>query len=106
MSSCGVVKEVPKLAGDSQPSGMSIASCSGMSMPKDELQAAPPDDGGHVGSYTLPSDVLQIADPDEPKSPALHRDQERPSSGSQNVRWIIWGGVFLLGAVGIIFGLR
>jgi hypothetical protein len=32
-------------------------------------RASPPDDGGHVGSYTQPADVMEVSDEDGPVPP-------------------------------------
>lgn len=40
-----------------------------------ELEASPPDDGGHTGSYSVPQDQLVEPGPQRwGKAPALHRD--------------------------------
>ncbi len=44
----------------------------------EDLVAAPPDDGGHQGSYTIPEDTLEAHAADRaPQAPALHRDPDR-----------------------------
>jgi hypothetical protein len=50
--------------------------------------AAPPDDGGHQGSFTVPSDERQVPD-GEPRHPPSDQDPARP------------GGE---GAAGAVFG--
>jgi hypothetical protein len=45
--------------------------------------AAPPDDGGHQGSYTTPDQTLEIHAADRPpQGPALHRDLDRYNSAA------------------------
>lgn len=75
-----------------------------MSKRKDDLSAAPPDDG-HMGSMTKPGDTLQTSDPDEPKSPALSQDQQGQKSGSQSVPGLILIGIVLIFIVAVVMGL-
>jgi hypothetical protein len=45
--------------------------------------AAPPDDGGHLGSYTTPDQELEIHAADRPPAaPALNRDLDRHPQGA------------------------
>lgn len=60
--------------------------------------AAPPDDGGHQGSYTTPEDTLELHAADSaPRAPALHRDPDRLDNtrdGASPVAMIGWGVMF------------
>lgn len=61
--------------------------------------AAPPDDGGHQGSYTTPEDTLEMHAADRPAhSPALHTDPDRLANargGSSPVTMIGWALLFV-----------
>jgi hypothetical protein len=47
------------------------------------VAAAPPDDGGHRGSYSTPEDELEVHAADRPpQAPALHRDLDRAKGAS------------------------
>lgn len=71
----------------------------------DTPAAAPPDAGGHLGSYTTPADVEEIRDADgPPEAPALHRDPsahtESASRGVGAAPWMAFAIIVLaLGAV-------
>jgi hypothetical protein len=60
--------------------------------------AAPPDDGGHQGSYTTPEDTLEMHAADRPaRSPALHRDPDRldkARDGASPITMIAWALLF------------
>jgi hypothetical protein len=60
--------------------------------------AAPPDDGGHQGSYTTPEDTVEMHAADRPsRSPALHRDPDRldkSRDGASPVTMIAWALLF------------
>jgi hypothetical protein len=54
--------------------------------------AAPPDDGGHQGSFTRPDEVLEMHAADQPpEAPPLHRDPVRLASASDSVHplWML-----------------
>lgn len=54
--------------------------------------AAPPDDGGHQGSFTRPEDELEMHSADQPPNgPPLHRDPVRLESASDGVNplWML-----------------
>jgi hypothetical protein len=61
--------------------------------------AAPPDDGGHQGSFTTPDQALEMHAADRPpQAPALHRDPARYDSdagGASPLSLIIGALVFL-----------
>ena len=75
-------------------------------MRDDDLTAAPPDAGGHLGSTTKPGDTLQTGDPREPKSPALNQDTQGPKAGSQSVPWLILLLVGVILLIAVMMGLR
>jgi hypothetical protein len=39
--------------------------------------AAPPDDGGHAGSFTRPEQQIHVGEDGERRGPSLHRDTTR-----------------------------
>jgi hypothetical protein len=46
--------------------------------------AAPPDDGGHQGSYTTPEQTIEMHAADRPdQAPALNRDLDRASPSGE-----------------------
>jgi len=73
----------------------------------DSTRAAPPDDGGHQGSYTLPQDEMEAHAADRPpNNPPLQRDQRRVGASGQGaspVWMLLW--VLLLLAVAALFML-
>ena len=48
-----------------------------MALNRDDLQAAPPDDGGHQGAHTKPQDMLQTPELDAPAQPETAHDPVR-----------------------------
>jgi hypothetical protein len=50
----------------------------GMTLNRQSPAAAPPDDGGHQGSYTTPDQTMEAHAADRPdQAPALNRDLDR-----------------------------
>jgi hypothetical protein len=70
---------------------------------RDEMGAAPPDDGGHLGDMSRPDDLLQQATEEDGPQPALHQDAPDPAkqgtAPGAGMLWCIGGGVVLLVAV-------
>lgn len=70
-----------------------------------DVQAAPPDDGGHQGSFTRPQDVMtdpSIGDRETPSPPMHHNAVSRPRHSPS------WVGVLIVLAclaLGIFFGI-
>jgi hypothetical protein len=61
--------------------------------------AAPPDDGGHSGSFATPHAELELHAADRPpQAPALHGDRERAngaSDGSSPAALVVAGLIFI-----------
>jgi len=65
----------------------------------DHLRAAPPDDGGHHGSYTLPEETMAVSGGEGPE-PALSRDTTAARSP-----WRLTWGVAALAAVVVLLSM-
>lgn len=64
-------------------------------MARDELVAAPPDDGGHQGVFSLPTDELQ--EPDGcARHPPMDADPAEPGGKGSAVGMIVWALVFAI----------
>jgi hypothetical protein len=61
----------------------------------DDLVAAPADDGGHQGSFTVPSDELQTPD-GEPRHPPTDQDPARPGGDGNASSAFGWGVAFVV----------
>jgi hypothetical protein len=63
------------------------------------VAAAPPDDGGHRGSFSTPRDELEVHAADRPpQAPALHRDRDRArgaSDGASPISLIVAGLIII-----------
>lgn len=63
--------------------------------------AAPPDDGGHQGSYTTPDQTMEMHAADRAAhAPALHRDLDRYTSDSGGAK-----PVWMLVVAGLLIAL-
>jgi hypothetical protein len=63
-------------------------------------RAAPPDDGGHQGSYTLPQDEMEVHAADRPPAnPPLHRDLDRVGERGRGASpvWMVFWALILIG---------
>lgn len=61
--------------------------------------AAPPDDGGHQGSYTTPDQTMEMHATDRAdEAPFLHRDLDRAGSaaGGANPVWMACTAILLI----------
>jgi hypothetical protein len=70
--------------------------------------AAPPDDGGHQGSYTTPDQTLEVHAADRPpEAPALHRDLDRSDGAAVGASpvWML-GAALLFVAITAFFFIR
>jgi hypothetical protein len=57
-----------------------------MALNRQSPAAAPPDDGGHQGSYTTPDQTMEIhAEDRPPQAPALNRDLDRVKPAAAGV---------------------
>lgn len=54
-----------------------------------DLEAAPPDDGGHTGSYTVPQDMMAEPGSGWGPAPSLHRDPARSPAGEGASMWML-----------------
>jgi hypothetical protein len=66
----------------------------------DSGRAAPPDDGGHQGSYTLPQDEMEAHAADRPPAnPPLHRDLDRVGESGRGASplWMLLWALALIG---------
>ena len=64
-----------------------------------DFTAAPPDDGGHQGSFTRPEDVLEVRASDQPpQHPPLQKDSTRLTATGDGVNplWMLVGALALL----------
>lgn len=64
--------------------------------PRPEPIAAPPDDGGHQGSFSRPDDQLQVNPPDGSRHPELSRDPAHPAPSRRGATVTTWAIVVLL----------
>jgi hypothetical protein len=71
-----------------------------MELNRQSPAAAPPDDGGHQGSYTTPDQTMEMhAAERAPQAPALHRDLDRHTNsdaGSVRPMWMLGAAVLLI----------
>lgn len=73
-----------------------------------DLEAAPPDDGGHQGSYTRPQDMLQepqqtgSAEGERRPAPDLHYVDRLPHTGGSRAPVVALVGVLLIGVLLLI----
>lgn len=77
-----------------------------MSLNRQSPAAAPPDDGGHQGSYTTPDQTMEMPAADgAPQAPFLHRDLDRSNGAGAGVS-VIWlvSAALLLVALAAFFG--
>lgn len=65
---------------------------------RDDLQAAPPDDGGHQGSYTRPEDMLVEPEPQaqDEQAPNLQYTNDFPRGQSRAPALGFWMVVLLI----------
>jgi hypothetical protein len=72
-----------------------------------DLEASPPDDGGHQGSYTIPQDTLAEPGSDWGRAPSLHRDPalspNRPGASLTMIAIIAVIATFLLAILLALF---
>lgn len=72
-----------------------------------DVQAAPPDDGGGQGSFTVPSDTLQTQNAPNDRSPSLHQDpavNDRPMRKQHLGLPIVIAVLLLFLIAAIVFG--
>ena len=76
-------------------------------MPGDQQPvAAPPDDGGHQGSYTTPDQTMEMHAADRaPQAPFLNRDLDRSDSSRAGVNpvWLLTCAILLV-SIAAFFG--
>jgi hypothetical protein len=78
-----------------------------MSINRQSPAAAPPDDGGHQGSYTTPDQTMEMHAADRPdQAPFLNRDLDRSASraGASPI-WMFCAALLLI-AIAAFFALR
>lgn len=78
-----------------------------MSTTINDVQAAPPDDGGTQGSFTVPSDALQTRNDPSDRSPSLHQDaaiNDRPMRKQHLGLPIVIGLLLLFVIAALVFG--
>jgi hypothetical protein len=71
--------------------------------------AAPPDDGGHQGSYTTAEQTLEMHAADRPpQAPALHRDRDRYTSAADGVSpvWMLIAALVFFALVAFFVYVR
>jgi hypothetical protein len=64
-------------------------------MAKDDWVAAPPDDGGHQGSFTVPYDEVQCPDGEE-RHPPSDQDPSRPGGTGASGSMLGWAIAFAI----------
>jgi hypothetical protein len=67
--------------------------------------AAPPDDGGDRGSFTVPEDTFTTSPDDAPRWPPLHRDTARTTQDPPHSVWSLVVGIALVLLSLLLFGI-